>query len=176
MLVKIIFSTLVVLAVSCKQSSVSSVSDASADTAGDEKKGACVVYKKDTKQVQATCFFDRTQESCNESFKMIYEDVAPGKYEKELVLKTDCTDAKVKVAERLAKAGTSSAVVQKANCVCAGFVQKKAKQRYCLVARKTESAKWQAIAQLPLEADCSVQCGKSTGLAATALASAACKD
>ena len=178
MLAKIILSSLFVLAVGCKQSSVSTVSDAGTATDNAENKGACVVYKKDTKEIQATCFFDRTQESCNESFKMIYEDVAPGKYDKKLVLKTDCTEAKVKVAEQLANGSIAnpSGIVQSGKCVCGGFVQTKAKHRYCLVARKTESAKWQAVAQLPLEADCKVQCDSSTGLAATALASTACKD
>jgi hypothetical protein len=176
MITKIIFSSIFVLAVGCKQSSVSTVSDAGAPTDNAENKGACVIYKKDTKEIQATCFFDRTQESCNESFKLIYEDVAPGKYDKELVLKSECSEAKVKVAERLAKVTTStpSSIVQKGKCVCGGFVQKVAKNRYCLVARKLESTKWQAVAQLPLEADCKVLCDAPVGLAATAFASTEC--
>jgi hypothetical protein len=175
MLAKIIFTSFIMLIAGCKQSSVSYVSDATTDP-GTELIGACVVYEKQTKEVQATCFSDRTQESCNKSFKMMYEDVAPGKYEKELVLKTDCTDAKLKVAERLAKDSTSTGIVEKGKCVCGGFVQKKANLRYCLVARKLENAKWLAVAQLPLVADCKTQCDASAGLAAGALASAACKE
>jgi hypothetical protein len=178
MLAKIILSSLFVLAVGCKQSSVSTVSDTGFTPEAAENKGACVVYKKDTKEIQATCFFDRTQESCNESFKMVYEDVAPGKYDKKLVLKTDCTEAKVKVAAELAsgKISSSSGFIQSGKCVCGSFVQLKAKNRYCLVARKTDSGKWQAVTQLPLESDCKVQCDASTGLAANALSSTACKE
>jgi len=175
LIVKILLSTLLGLfAVSCKQSDVSKVSETTTGAEDSSERGACVVYKKDTKIVQATCFIDRTKEGCNESFNLIYEDVAPGKYEKELVLKTNCAVAKQKVSERLSKIGANSADVEKGNCVCSAFVQKKAKQRYCLVARKTEFSTWQAVVQLPLVVDCEVHCEDKDGLAASALASPAC--
>ncbi len=176
LLAKIIFSSLFVFVIGCKESSLSTVSDANTGGESAENKGACVVYGKETKEVQA-CFPDKTQETCNESFKLIYEDVAAGKYEKELVLKMDCTDGKAKVAERLAKTSTANSdTTENGKCVCGAYVQKESNQRYCLVARKNEKAKWQAVAHLPLAADCKVHCDGSDGLATAALASPFCKE
>ena len=179
MIAKIIFSLLIVLTVGCKQSSVSTVSDASTTAESGENTGACVFYNKATKKVQANCARDQTQEECNESFKMYYEKFAPGEFEKELVIKTDCTDGKVKVAERLATASTSTGTTENGRCVCGGFVQRMSNQRYCLVARKTEktaNAKWEAVAQLPLVADCKSQCIGTNVRATEALASRSCMD
>lgn len=176
---KIFLSFLFAIAIGCKQGSVSSVSDAGTSNQNAEGEGACVVYQKDTKEIQGICFSESTQKICDESFNRVYENAnsSPGKYDKELVLNSDCTKAKLIVAAKFAKVplATPTSFVQKGKCFCGGFVQKVSDKRYCLVARRGQNEKWQAVAQLPLQADCRGLCEATNGNAAAAFDSLDCR-